>query len=403
MTYHFRLIWALAALCPALAPVLAFQTQPRRPWASEGEPGYKLEITSFTATRAYAVGTESITLVGSVRNVGTGTLPAETVILRMYAVTGLDYLEGATVIRLPAMEPGSTGTYRWRVQPTAPEVPLAAALVLERNDHLPVIRLLPIQHFPNAPGAFGTPGPAKPAPAAQASGLSGWIDNGKVRLRIVPTASQVPTGFLWCRTKGGWRQTAVALPLAELRSGEPYQEPWWEVFRASQWSASVTPARAVLTGSGQVGVRWRATLDLTLNAGSSVVDVRLTASPRRNMQLYGIRPTRLYAGDGSFGSAASETLDGSAVTGGVVSAVRWGEITTGALWRTEAPGSGWTYALQPSPDGALFRLLGLEILGGASPATLSAASSFQLRWRLFAVTPSVSVREALSIPPPPAR
>jgi len=364
--------------------------------AGEGPPGYALELSSFAATRAYAVGTQTITLVGVVRNVGKAALPADTVTLRMYAVTGLDYLEGATAIRLPVMETGSSGTYRWKVQPTEADAPLVAALVLERNDCMPQILLLPIQHFPDAPAAFGTPGPPKPVPAAQASSSSGWIENGKVRVRVVPTSSEMAAAFLWCKAAGGWRQVGVGMPLIEVQSGEPAQDPWWEAFKINRCSAAVTPQQATLSIAGQIGVRWRATVNFTVNAASSAVDVRLTLAPRRVMQLYGIRTTHLRAGEGSFGAAATETLDPTPVGSGLSRAMRWGEITVGMIWPGRAPYEGWTSSLMTTPEGAEYRVLGAEYRG-AKPVEMHPGSSVTLHWRLYAIAPSKSVRDALRV------
>jgi hypothetical protein len=365
--------------------------------AAEGPPGYSLTIASFAATRVYAVGTGSITLVGTVRNAGTGALPPETVLLRMYALTGLDYLEGATTIRLPAMEPGASNTYRWKVQPTAPDAPLVAALVIERQGYVPQVRVLPIQHFAQNPTPFGNGTPAKPEATSKASTASGWLDNGLVRLRALQTDSEVAGAFLWCKTSGGWRQTGLALPLIETLSAEGAQDPWWEMLKAKRYTASSSPKRAVLGVAGPIGVRWRASVSFEVRAGSSIIDAEMSLSPRRTMKLYGLRLARFYAGEGSFGSNVSEELSLEPVGKGLASAVRWGTVTTGMTWPSRTPFEGWTQSLQPTPDGGEHRVIGVEFRSGRQPAELQPSATIKVRWRMYAFGASSSVRDALKV------
>ncbi len=398
MTFLRRSLLPLSVVCLlGGATVSAQRTAPRQPLAGEGSAGFKLELTSFGATRAYAVGVQTITLVGTVRNEGTAALPAETVTLRMYAIAGLDYLEGATIVRLPTLEPDATATYRWKVQPTSPDAPLVAALVLERQDCMPQIRLLAIQHFADSPGAFGSPGPAKPLPAARATTDTGWIENGFVRLKVVPTLSEMAAAFVWRKTPGGWRQVGVALPMIEVLSGEPYQEPWWEALKVKRCSARADSKEASLQIAGQIGVRWRATADCTIHAGSSVMDIRVTLAPRRRMLLHGLRTTRFLIGEGSFGAAASEVLEPSAMGLGIHQAVRWGDITTGVIWPARPPFGDWLQTQQPTPDGADYRVAGAEYRPGAKPLEMSVGSSITIRWRVYALSPSKSVKDCFKI------
>jgi hypothetical protein len=392
--------WPFCAVLLTLAltvGAVARQKLPPRPQAGEGAPGFKLTLTSFAPTRAYAVGAGSLQLVGTVRNEGQAALPADTVTLRMYTLAGLDYLEGATAVRLPAMEPGAAVTYRWKVQPTEPDAPLVAALVLERPGHVPQIRVLPIQHFAEAPSAFGSGTPVKPEPTARSASSSGWLDNGKVRVRAFQTDSEVAGAFLWSKTAGGWRQTGVALPVVEVLSAEGAQDPWWELFKTKRFVAASSPKSAGLSLSGLVGVRWRASVSFALNAGSSVVDAEMTLSPRRTMKLYGLRVGRYHAGEGSFGAASSETIGPEPVGSGLASAVRWGPVTTGITWPAQPPFEGWSQALLQTPDGGDYTAIGVEYRCGPAPALLQAGATVKLRWRWYALTPSTTVRDALKV------
>lgn len=390
-----RAVILLAALAIALQS--ANQDVPRTRNAAEGSEGYRLEIASFASTRAYAVGIQSIVLVGTVVNRGQGALPSDTVTLRMHAVNGLDYLEGTTIIRLPAMSPGASTTYRWKVQPIAPDAPLIAALTLERSGCLPEVRVLPIQHFSSPPAAFGTPAPPRPAPAALATGTTGWVDNGKVRARVVGTNSDTAALFLWAKANGTWRQTGLAMPLIELLSGEPAQEPWWEGFKVRRCSAAVTPTQATLTVSGQVGMRWRGSVVLGVRKDSSVVDVTATLTSRRTMLLHGVRTCRLHVGEGSFGSSASEVLDPTPVGSALTAAVRWGSLTTGMTYPAVGLLRDWLVAPAATPDGADYMLVGAEYRANATPVEVQPEGAIRLRWRLYTLSPSSSVRDALKV------
>lgn len=389
----------LAAVC-ALAGIRGGQELAPRPVAGIGQPGFRLALTSFAATRAYATGTGTLVLVGTVRNEGAVAQPAEAVTLRMYALAGLDYMEGATIVRLPAMEPGASSSFRWKVQPTAPDAPLVAALTLEQADCLPQVRVLPIQHFGSAPSAFGAGLPPKPIPWAAAAPVSGWADNGKVRIRALHTNSEAAAAYLWSRTPGGWRQVAFAAPMLEAMSAEGAQEPWWEVFKAKRYSAAMDKTSATLTVSGQIGVRWRCSLSYTVRVGSSVVDCAATLSPRRRMSLSGVRLPRLHMGDGSFGAATSEQIGASGAAGSAPRGIRWGQITAGITLPVEPPFPGWRVSAPATPDGAEYTLVSAEYGPRNVPMTLEAGSVRKLSWRLYALAPSSTVHDALKVGPP---
>src|SRR5207248_9879672 len=140
-----------------------------------------------------------------------------------------------------------------------------------------------------------------------------------------------PIVLLSARTPGGWRRVGTVVTLADVMSAEGGQEPWWEVFKWEEARADNFKGKSSLELSGSVGVRWRATAVLTMFADSSVVEVELQLSSPRSMKLYGLRLSPLLAGEGSFGAAASETLSPRPVWSASVSAVRWCEVTVGAL------------------------------------------------------------------------
>jgi hypothetical protein len=273
-------------------------------------------------------------------------------------------------------------------------------LTLEQADCLPQVRVLPIQHFENTPSAFGVGSPPKPVPWAAAAPASGWADNGKVRLRAVHTNSEAAAAFLWSKTPGGWRQVAFAAPMLEVMSAEGAQEPWWEVFKAKRYSAVMDKTSATLTVSGQIGVRWRCSVAYTVRSGSSVVDCAATLSPRHRMSLSGVRLSRMHMGDGSFGATISDEIQPDPARPGGARAIRWGQITAGMTWPQELPLPGWRASALATPDGADHTLVAVEYKPTDVSATLEAGAILKLRWRVYALNPSSTVRDALKVVPP---
>lgn len=383
------LFFAALRLCMTLLSLSLSGAQAQTP---------ELRIESFGPVRAYAVGTEGVLLTGTIRNVGQAPLPAGTVTARLYNLTGLDYAEGNTGPKLPALEPNASVTYRWKVQPTGPDVALVASLVLESPGQPPIARIAAIPHFAEPPPRDSAS--VAKAPTAQVVRGGAVLENNRIRARFAISHANAPALFLSARTIGAWRQVGVVLPLAEVLSAEGGQRPWWEVFKGSEFQASTRPDVASLTLNGRVGVRWRATLDFTLQANSSVLDVRLRLAPLRPLKLSGLRLCPFFVGEGSFGAAATETLGPLDASPHTLAAVRWGEVTVGTLWTNAPLYPGWRTAPLPGIEGADYRLLGAEMASGSPFESLVAGESVAIRVRLFALTPSRSVEEARRVAPP---
>lgn len=352
----------------------------------------QLRIESFAPTRAYAVGMDSVTMVAVVRNAGSTALPADAATANIFSLSGLEYLEGIVAPKLPALEPGATAAFKWRLKPISDEAPLVTALALQVPGQPPVVRIVPIQHFATPPR--GDSAMVSKRPVAYAGRGGGVIENNRVRARIVTTGSNVPVLFLSARTSGGWRQVGVSLPLAEVLSAEGGQRPWWEVLRYDSARALKGEGIAALTISGGFGVRWRATLEVALRADTSALDLRLRLSPLRPMNLAGLRFLPLLAGEGSFGNAASELLEFTTNDTGSTAAVRWGEITVGALWPSTPPLAAWQIGPMPGIGEVDYRLLGMEMQAAGAPTTLQPGTLIEIRGRLFALSPSKTVQDA---------
>ncbi|MCC6730349.1 MAG: hypothetical protein IT208_13510 [Chthonomonadales bacterium] len=392
-----RFVWALvaAACLPCAASAAAGQETPGLP-ASTPLPDVAIE--SFAPTRAFAVGTNSVGLVATVRNSGGAPLPAGVVMVRLDPVAGLDYLEGATRVRLPAMEPNATATLRWRLLPKAPDSALVAALGILQEGRQPLVRVLPIHHVTQP--VRGERASTPKAPAARARRDEAVLENADVRVRVARTNGVVSMALLSARAVTGWRELGTSVPILEVLSAEPGQRPFWEVFRAETVDAAATKTEARLALTGTVGMRWRATLDLTVRLGSAAVDARVRLSPQRAMRVSGLRLLPFAAGDGSFGGSAAEAL-GPEPSGSVtVTAVRWGEFTTGLLWPSEPPLPGWLAVPLASPDGADYRRLGVEFTAGETPTSIDNGAMVTASVRWFALTGSASVRDSMRVGPP---
>src|SRR5205085_3178824 len=117
--------------------------------------GCALQIESFASVRGCAVGSEAITLVGTIRNIGTAPLPEGTAKARLYCLAGLDYNVGDTSPKLPALEPNAAVTFKFSVVPSSAEAPLIASLAVEIQGGPPVVRIAVIPHLIYGPGPEG--------------------------------------------------------------------------------------------------------------------------------------------------------------------------------------------------------------------------------------------------------
>lgn len=373
-----------------------------RPTAAAFTQPSPIQIEGFGPASPYAVGQQSITLVGTVKNAGAAAIPEGAVSLRLYALAGLDYTAGDTVPKLPEMTPGGVTTFRWKLTPIRDSGPLVAALAVDVSGQPPVVRVISVPRLVSDPSSDA---PTISKTATARIGRNGSVlENSKVRLRVVQTEARAPLVLFSTRTAGGWRQVGVCAPLAEARAGEGGQRHWWEVFKVEEEKATVAKDLATLSLSGVIGLRWRATVDFTARLDSAVVDVRLRLSPNRPVRLSGLRLCPLLAGAGSFGASCSEQLDPVSSGPNVVSAVRWGEITIGVLREGSPPFPDWVTSNAPPLRGADYLVLGAESVARDNPVLLQSGALVEMRARLFALAPSASVQDAMRItfPPDPA-
>lgn len=388
--------------CLALGAVALFGNPISAPAQEPAKTGQaRLRIECFAPSRAYAVGQGSITLIAVVRNVGDAPLAEGSVSGRMTCVSGLDYGDGDTLPKLPALIPNAVVNYRWRVTPSTNSGALVAAFALEYPNGLPDVRVTGIQHLASEPNE-GTPSPIS-SPVARAHEDRGVLENGRVRARIETSAANVPGLWLSTKSSTGWRRAGVSLPIAEVMSGEGGQEPWWEVFRAEDIRAvnGIKEASLILTGG--VGIRWRATLVFTLRADTSVLDYDIRLAPLRPIKISGLRLGTFLAGDGGFGSGVTEELPYAVNGGNAVAAVRSQDTTVGCSWPTKPLFRDWQMQPLPNIPGADYQLLGAELRTPSAAVELRPGALVDYHGRVYALTSTTNVRNAFNITVPAQR
>ena len=278
-----------------------------------------------------------------------------------------------------------------------------ASFSLMMPNGLPVTRVLAIPHF--ASEIPTDPKPPLPAPVARASRSAAVIENARVRMRVVVAPTGMPIGLMWARVGAGWRRAGTVSPFAQVLSAEGAQEPWWEYFRVDRMRVSNQPRTATVALSGAFGLRWRATITLSLNAGAGAVETRLALAAARPMRIAAIRLCPLLAGDGGLGPSPSDSDLQAASGPNTVSALRWGTITTGAVRPSEPSIAGWTTTALPDVAGADYHVVGWEMRATDRPSGAAPGAQFSTRVRLLALTPTHSAADArrISFTDPPVR
>jgi hypothetical protein len=360
-------------------------------------------IESFTSVKPFAVGSEAVFVSGTVRNKGTAPVPANAAGLRIYSLAGLDYAEGDLAPKLPELMPDTTATFKWKLLPSRTDGPLVVSLALEQPGRPPAVKIIAIPHLVNSipPESAAV---NKTAVASASRGRShAVIENSHIRVRIVRAEANIPILLVSSHSAGGWRQAGVCMPIAEVYSAEGGQRPWWEQFKIEDDDASITQESGTISLSGSFGLRWRATLDLTLRTESSVLDVRLRLAPNRPLRISGLRFCPLLAGAGSFGNSATEALGPVESGPNFVSAVRWGELTVGVLRSGVPLVNGWETDPISQAQDAEYKLFAVETRGKEGAAPVSPGALLEIRARLFCFAPSLTVRDAFRVAFPSER
>jgi hypothetical protein len=352
--------------------------------ARDGQP--KIVIESFVPAKPFTTNGQPVTFVGTVTNQGTGTLAAGTASARFIPVSGLEYLPGETTPKLPEMAPGARASFTFRAAATDSISQIVASLSLDQPNEATSIRIAPLPRLSRVPAPGGEP---LARPWAEADEDRAVIDNQKIRARLTTTTSGVPALFLWTFLQGKWAPAGMVCPLAEVSSGEPGQNAWWEVFRAEDMVAVNGAAASSLTITGSFGLRWRATIDIVLGSGSSSLDVRLRLAGNRRMLVNGVRLAPLTIQGGG------DLLTESTVGGKQERRAIWASgVTSGGVWSSELGGSAMRFGDGESITGVEHRVIGGQWISETPNIEMMRGTRMEAACRIFAFSPSATVRDS---------
>lgn len=394
----------------------------------------ELRVEFFGAERGVAIGAESVTLLCVLRNVGNAPLPEKTVRLRCYAVAGLDYTPSETMPVLPAMAANQALAFRWRLTPNTEKTPLVAAVLLEPYGELKregtaiaskgpvslsgspmaggqsvpdplassaVITVVPRLAAPLRGGSRAVlPGGA---PQSSATAEDAWLSNDVLAVRVVEAERRTPVFLISGRDGAEWRPLATGVSLAAVLSGEEGQIPWWETFRWREARANADKTTASVTLLGTVGTRWKAELTLEAQKDSAALNGQLRLTAQRTLRCYSLElPRLLVAPDDK--NALPPKADGlpqpvveeesPLAENAPLAAARRSGIAFGLTWPSAPPFTGWNWRRLPAGDSASALLLGAQTDRSERGEVIQAGATVTLTFRLFAVSPSNTIRDA---------
>ncbi|MCX6361040.1 MAG: hypothetical protein NT029_14615 [Armatimonadetes bacterium] len=313
--------------------------------------------------------------------------------VEFFAANGLEYAGGDTRPSIPELDPGAWHAVRCSMAPTKVDSPLVLGAVSKQDGAIPTYVVQPLHHLETDPGAEAQRVPA--APGGRVRGKRAYVETLNLRVSVETTVAGVPLLLLACRTKSGWRRAGAVAPLASVLSAESGQEPWWEVMKLDEMSVSAAADAAVLTLSGSVGLRWKATATIALRVGRSAADITLRLSPLKSVTCRAVRLAPFCAGDRSFGAAVAESLIPASDARGGVGAVRWGEITTGVAVDPASASMQWSPSFVPVVPGLDYVPITFEWAPTSAASALAAGVRLEFKARLFAMPGTVTVQEAM--------
>jgi hypothetical protein len=375
----------------ALAFVLVAMMQATPPPVAAAQQAQPPKLIYAGSSTAYVSADNLFGAVAVLMNDGTVRSVANRV--ELFAANGLEYAGGDTRPAIPELEPGAWHAVRCSMTPSRSDSALVLGAVSKQDGALPAYVVQPVHHLEADPGPEAQRVPT--APGGRVRGKRAYAETANLRVSVETTVAGVPLLLVACRTKSGWRRAGAVAPLASVLSAEPGQEPWWEVLKVDEVSVSAAPDSVVLSVAGSVGLRWRATATITLRSGRTAAEVGLRLSPLKRVHCRAVRLAPYCAGDRSFGSAVSETLQPVAGVRGGVGAVRWGEITTGVAVDTASAPAQWLPTVVPAVPGLDYVPIAFEWASAPGVATLMAGSQLEFRVRLFAMPGSADVQDAL--------
>ncbi len=374
---------------------------------AQGSPS--LHIDYFGAEHGYTVGRAGVGILCVVHNVGAVPLLEKTLRLNCYTLAGLDYTTGETRPPIPALKPGQSAAFRWRLDPSAASGPLVAGVVVEsiaagaNPVFTPSVTVAVIPRFRIGPRDWEESKSQSTTPWASAEGLSARVGNDRVIARVKAAEGGQPVLFLAGREGNAWREVAAATPLALVRSGEEGQTPWWETFRWQSASVSNSKDSAELTLSGTVGDRWKAEFVIEARRATGVLNAHLRLAPRRALRLYGVQYPRLLGETDPKATGSLPDDRGLLLTGANeffsdserIAAQHLRSLTYGIAWPSGFSLPGWQSHGLPTGDVDYRPVMGARAEVEERGEIIVPGQAVQFPMRIFSLGPSDTVRDAL--------
>ena len=436
----------IPSLCFASAQVGEASTDPGKPrysaarQTSGGPAGTvatdapSVQVDYFGAENGFTAGGASIPVLCVVRNIGTAAIPENSVRLRCYTLSGLEYTSGEIWPIVPPLAPNQSATVRWRLTPTDVNGPLMVAVLTDRIQQLPAgaaVQTNSVSLGPNAPIPGNTrvtitlPNASRavmtviprfnlaprwvasgdvlsPSPQASVDGRTAWIGNDRTVIRVQKAQGELPVLALTARDLSQWKLLATITPILRVRSAEDGQMAWWETFRWRDSAAREDRDVATLSLSGSVGANWQAEIVLESRRGTGAVNGRLRLTARRTLRCFGVQLPRLLAETDdqglvpkADGSMQILEADPSPISDSErVAARHIGDLTFGLAWSSNAPLNNWTATRSPIGDHLHKPVLGAQWDSTDRGDIIVAGATVEFTFRMFAFSPSNTVRDA---------
>ena len=429
----FRIGTVRSALRLLSAAAMVFTIGAVRPAAAAEDPLTTVKVEFFGAEKGYAAGSGHVTLLCVLRNTGKEPLPASTLRVRCYALSGLDYTDGELTPLVPALSPGQAAAFRWHLAPTDRSNALVATALLMRAvtparlaaQNPVVVNPNPAETDPAldqpapVPHAFLSVIPHISSPAAATAPPSGFagpasvytsthakIGNDRVSLRLQLAAGRAPVGFLAGKAGTAWQTAGVVFPLFSILAAGDGQKPWQRAFKWSTTDSHTDADASQLVLTGNCGDDWEAQITLETRKDTGAINGRLRLKARRTSRLFAVQLPRITAptdsakpappadGNGIVLTVDPDAADASAMEG--AAAVHRGMLTSGISWTPRSPVTDWLATKLPAGDTEHAVQLGVG--WGASADSRGEVflpgGLVEFAFRLFCASPSLTVRDA---------
>lgn len=369
-----------------------------------------LSVDFLGAEQGYAIGTQSVILVCVVRNVGSQSLTENQARIRCYPVVGLEFMDGQLWPTIPALAPGQSIAFRWRLKPTKSDSPLVFSVLIQPSSKAdanaqtiqPSASVTSVPHFLTTP-SIGRGQAASVKPTSGVTKGLAYVGNDRVLVQVARTEDSLPVMALSAKVGGVWRTVGVTDLMSQVLSAEDGQTAWWENFK---WLSTETKSSAdssELLLQGRVGLNWNIQLEIESRTGTGAMQCRLRLTARKNTRIYGVRLPRILArvrgannrpkADG-LGNYLPTDVPNLVDRPGIAPA-HLPPITYGIAWMERMGQDGWTTKNQPMGDSDHLPILSGELTAGERGEVILSGASLEWKFRIFAAGPSNTIRDAI--------